>query len=112
MAICDFGYLRISKNKDQYFGIPEYTPPETIRDRQYEYYSDYWQFGVLLYELAYGHPPFIDYDQNLTFDYILNCQVEFPVAVDVESNFKDLIQKVVYAGYIAPPKGNELETRI
>lgn len=47
--------------------------------------------GIILYEMAYGHPPFIDYDQNLTFDYILNCKLEFPIQIDVDLQLKDLL---------------------
>ncbi|CAD8203628.1 unnamed protein product [Paramecium pentaurelia] len=96
IALCDFGYLRrASKRKDEFYGVAEYTPPETIQNKDYQYYSDYWQLGIILYEMAYGHPPFIDYDQNLTFDYILNCQLEFPIQIEVDPQLKDLLSKLL-----------------
>lgn len=55
------------------FGIPEYVPPETIQQKKYDFCSDYWQLGIVLFEMAYGFPPFIDYELKNTFDYILNC---------------------------------------
>jgi serine/threonine protein kinase len=40
--------------------------------------NDFWQLGILLYELIYSHTPFAAGNDEETLDYVLNCQVVFP----------------------------------
>lgn len=41
-------------------GTPYYMAPELFQDGSvYSYYSDFWAFGCVLYEMAAGHPPFV-----------------------------------------------------
>jgi len=39
-------------------GTPYYMSPEVVQGRPYEYKSDMWSFGCLIYELAMLQPPF------------------------------------------------------
>jgi len=39
-------------------GTPYYCSPEIWNDRQYDYKSDIWSVGCILYELCQLHPPF------------------------------------------------------
>ena len=32
----------------------------------------------MIYEMIYSHPPFIAQENDQLFDYILNCNIEFP----------------------------------
>ncbi len=41
---------------------PEYLSPEVILNGNYIMESDWWQFGVLIYELLFGITPF--YTEN------------------------------------------------
>jgi len=41
-------------------GTPEYLPPEVFRNEGYACELDWWSFGVLLFEMVEGRPPFQD----------------------------------------------------
>jgi serum/glucocorticoid-regulated kinase 2 len=41
-----------------FVGTPEYVPPEIIKEEGHDKSVDIWCFGILLYEMIYGIPPF------------------------------------------------------
>ncbi len=73
LALCDFGLCKTdmtSKNKTNPFcGASEYLAPEVLKHVlapevlehvEYDMRVDWWTFGVLLYEILTGLPPFHD----------------------------------------------------
>jgi protein-serine/threonine kinase len=59
-------------------GTEEYIAPEVIRgDKQYEA-IDWWTFGILLYEMAYGKTPFVGRKPKDTYNNICNIKCKFP----------------------------------
>lgn len=46
-------------------GTPSYMSPETIKGQAYDYSVDWWAFGVLVYEMLFGEPPFDADDEEL-----------------------------------------------
>lgn len=45
-------------------GTPQYMSPEILAEQGHDFLSDWWSFGIVLYELASGEPPFNDRDLN------------------------------------------------
>jgi serine/threonine protein kinase len=39
-------------------GTPAYLPPEVVSGESYGKSVDWWSFGILLYEMMVGCPPF------------------------------------------------------
>ena len=59
-------------------GTAEYLAPEVLeRNRHYGFACDWWSFGVLLYELLTGLPPFYSQDREKMFDNIRHKEVTF-----------------------------------
>ena len=54
---------------------------------------DWWAFGVLLYEMMAGFPPFYDEEVTNTYRKILNGQFSFPGQFSVPA--RDLIRKLL-----------------
>jgi 3-phosphoinositide dependent protein kinase-1 len=76
-----------------FVGTALYVSPEMLNDNQGIPESDYWALGVILYRLTFGKPPFEGTHENLTFQKILNRELEFPEGADEIT--KDLIDNLL-----------------
>ena len=54
---------------------------------------DWWAFGILLYEMMAGFPPFYDEEVTNTYKKILNGRFSFPGQFSVPA--RDLIRKLL-----------------
>jgi serine/threonine protein kinase len=59
-------------------GFPEYNPPEMINKLGHNKSVDFWQLGILLYEMLIGYPPFIDSDPTKLYSKINKGKIHFP----------------------------------
>lgn len=55
--------------------------------------ADYWAYGVLLFELLAGYPPFFDDNPLGIYEKILNGKFSFPNHIDFVA--KDLIRRLL-----------------
>ena len=60
IRLTDFGLAKKIDNSMTHTmcGTPEYMSPEIIKGDFYGKASDWWTFGILLYEMLVGVPPF------------------------------------------------------
>jgi len=98
LKLIDFG-LSISDISEKnlangFCGTMEYLPPELLLDQDYGFSFDWWGFGVLIYEMFHGYPPFSDNNRKTLFNKILHKRVEFG-NVNMSPEAKDLIQKLL-----------------
>ena len=65
--LIDFGLAipKLDKLKDVFYrsGTPSYMSPEVVRSGHYDYQSDIYAFGVSMYEIFTGKPPFSGGDE-------------------------------------------------
>ena len=62
-------------------GTPAYQCPEVVEAKEHGLESDWWSFGVLIYELLVGEPPFLAGEVKALYHVILNNEVAFPKRV-------------------------------
>ena len=75
-------------------GSPCYASPEMVAGKKYDGIKiDIWATGIILFAMLCGYLPFEDKNNDILFDKILECKIEFPVFLSEES--KDLISKIL-----------------
>ena len=72
-------------------GTIDYIPPEMVEGGCHDASADMWSFGVLLYEMLIGIPPFQTEKQSTTFRLIVHGDVKFPPDAIVSEEAKDLV---------------------
>jgi serine/threonine protein kinase len=78
-------------------GSSGYCSPEMIRREEYGKPVDMWSFGVVLFNILSGTPPFFHKDTGTLFQMILDNEVSFNPNYwsEVSSEAKDLIVKLL-----------------
>ncbi len=51
--------------------------PEVILSKGQSFPTDWWAFGILIFEMIYGSPPFYNRDHEKMFTDILNRELFF-----------------------------------
>lgn len=79
VTLADFGFATYSKGDDitNQCGTPGYIAPEILKCVPYGKTVDMWSFGVILYILLGGYPPFHDENQRALFKKIIKGDYEF-----------------------------------
>ncbi len=98
LKLTDFGFAKKLSKTEKTFtlcGTPEYLAPELINCEKegYDQAVDWWAFGVLLYEMMVGFPPFYDKDPMGIYEKIFKLVVVFPSFLGNKE--KDLIIKLL-----------------
>jgi len=84
VKLCDFG-LAIDTNlhtPNEFLGTPEFMAPELVKLTTAGYTNkvDMWSVGCTIFELIFGHTPFIGNSREETFKNILQSPVHFPLS--------------------------------
>ena len=106
IKVVDFGLSKeitsMASLAQTWVGTPQYWAPEVILSREkgtpYDGRADLWSVGVMLYVCLCRRYPFTDPkfpgDASMQ-DRILKGQFSFPVSVEISSEAKDLISKLI-----------------
>ena len=86
---CNFGIAKKLRENEKvlFCGAPDCLAPETTTTEGQDIMSDWWQFGILLYEMLCGLPPFHTESLDKSYDTIKNSQVKFPRRIKLSKNF-------------------------
>ena len=99
LTLIDFGNCKIIEDDQElessFVGSPDYISPEIISGEGHNKMTDWWSFGVLLYEVLHGEPPFHDEKIERCFDLISTSKVRFNSKIILTENTKDLILRLL-----------------
>ena len=93
VKLCDFGasvHFQGTKKESSFAGSPEYASPEMITHEGHNIMSDWWSFGILIYELLYGITPFFNKDKNRMYELIEIGELKFPKTIKIGDEVKTL----------------------
>jgi serine/threonine protein kinase len=83
LKMTDFGLVKSQMNgaaatTTTFCGTPEYIAPEMLQQQPYTKSVDWWSFGILIYEMLAGIPPFYDENTNRMYRRIISEEIAFP----------------------------------
>ena len=85
VKLVDFGFSKVVEDKTWTLcGTPEYIAPEILLSKGHGRGVDYWSFGILLFEMLAGYPPFWDKDPFAVYDKILLGTIAYPRHFDMK----------------------------
>ena len=101
--LADFGLSKFLESHAQqtysFCGTAEYLAPEILDQKGHGFAVDWWTFGVLVYEMATGRPPFMHKNHHTLGNLIRTAAIVFPDPekhkIYMSESLKDLITKVI-----------------
>ena len=85
-------------------GTPNYIAPEILDGKNgHSYECDIWSFGVLMYTMLVGKPPYETKDVKTTYRRIKMNLYNFPENVEISKEAKALISSILVVDYTQRP---------
>ena len=98
LRLADFGMAKKLKTNEKamsFCGTPEYLAPEIIIGEGHDKNADWWSFGILIYEMLCGLPPFYVENIDKMYELIKSAPLKFPNRIILSDNAKDIIKKLL-----------------
>ena len=98
LRLVDFGMAKVLQGDEKatsFCGTPEYLAPEIITGEGHNKSADWWSYGILMYEMFFGIPPFFCDNQEKMYQLIIKAELRFPKKINISDEARDLLQKLL-----------------
>ena len=99
LVLIDFGSCKVIEEKTElqcsFDGRIDYMAPEVISGEGHGMMADWWSFGIVVYELLCGKPPFHEGSTERILDLITSSNVRFPTKMRISSVTRDFIFRLL-----------------
>lgn len=85
--------ISVTNTTSTFCGTLCYMAPEIVSHHDYSYQADWYQLGIVAYELAFGEVPFCDENRLKVMEKIVSEEAAFPS--DADSSLVDLIKRLL-----------------
>lgn len=93
LGLCKDGMTSATSGSSSFCGTVEYLAPEILNYQEHGLAVDWWSYGMVLFEMLTGLPPWYSYKQDEVVQGILKGNLEFPAFLSNDA--KDLISKLL-----------------
>ncbi|GBB88552.1 hypothetical protein RclHR1_01510003 [Rhizophagus clarus] len=110
MGLCKPADCNTYKNaKNNVYGVLPYVAPEILRGQNYTKASDIYSFGIIMYEIISGLPPYhnISHDENLAINICKGLRPRFNTKVP--QLIVQMIKRCLDADLLNRPKAEEIK---
>ena len=113
LKLADFNVSKVVKQKEGMLhtqtGTPYYASPEVWKDRPYDFKSDIWSLGCVLYEMAALRPPFKAHDMPGLYKKVVSGNYP-PLSTRYSHDFKEIINMMLQPNPNLRPSCKQLLT--
>ncbi|RIA85007.1 kinase-like domain-containing protein [Glomus cerebriforme] len=109
MGLCKpANYKELENTKDNIYGVLSYVAPEILRGQDYTKAADIYSFGIIMYEVISGLPPYHDvsHDENLGIKICQGIRPRFNIKVP--QLIVHLIKRCLDANPLNRPTADEI----
>jgi serine/threonine protein kinase len=111
IKLCDFGWAT-DRTSHSVVGTCDYNAPEMVKMKEYDYKSDIWSLGVVLFEFLYRLRPFHSKNEKETERKITNGRIFFPKEPKISDDAKNLIKLLLNIDPNKRPNYEDIEKHI
>ena len=99
LILTDFGSCKVVEENTElqssFIGSIDYMSPEIISGEGHNFMTDWWSYGVLIYELLFGIPPFHGESTERILDLICNSVLKYNSKIYITPVTKDIISRLL-----------------
>jgi serine/threonine-protein kinase len=97
IKLIDLGLAEFSPNQNEHAikGTAQYIAPELLKKDPHDFRVDLYSFGILLYEIIYGHLPFDDSDELKIYKAQVEEDFNFPESSQFSPGLIEIVKKLL-----------------
>jgi len=97
IKLIDLGLASYLPDQNEYVikGTAQYIAPELLKKESHDFRVDLYSFGILLYEIIYGHLPFDDSDELKIYKAQVEDEFNFPESSQFSSGLIEIAKKLL-----------------